>query len=199
MRKKLAFISVLAMVLVGFIAMANPVAADECGEVTIQKWGTPTCYFGGLSPSLWDNDHVPLNTYVAWLLTIQVINNNDYAIENVRVKDRLGGELMLLDYDQSTPEIDPKMISQGTWSYSLHGQTEKVFLEWDVGVLAPHTTATFVIGIGTDTNPAGHQEYTSPGCYELNSGATVKWIYDGEQYSTTSDTIPITVVGEEEE
>ena len=71
-------------------------------------------------------------------------------------------------------------------------------------ILKPHVKSEeqetkLKIVIGTDTNPAGQQEYTTPGPYYLNSGATVKWIYDGKQYSASSNKLMITVVGEEEE
>jgi hypothetical protein len=182
--------------------MVNPVASDDCGDVTIEKWGTPTCRFGGYPTGLWDNNNVPLNTFVAWQLKITVTNTHGHAIEDVTVKDRLGAELMLLDADPSTPLIiDEISISQGEWSYYTKGKSEKVFLEWDVGDLGPGQSATLIIGIGTDLNPSGKQEYTTPGCYWLNSGATAKWIdpTDGLQYSASSNRIKVIVVGEEED
>ena len=205
MRKIFAIGLILVMVVIGFAAMLNPVASCECEDVTIEKEGIPVCYFGGLPVSQWDNDNVPLNTFVTWFLKIEVTNNHDYTIEDVVVKDRLGGELMLMDWDPDDgdvpPDIDPRTITQGSWGYSLHGKTDKVFLEWDVGDILPYHTATFIIGIGTDINPGGQQEYTTPGEYYLNSGATVKWIdpTDGKQYSASSNRIMITVIGEEEE
>ena len=53
-------------------------------------------------------------------------------------------------------------------------------------------TATLIFEISTDLNPAGKQEYTSPGCYELNSGAVLKFTYNGKKYS--AHTLPITVL-----
>jgi hypothetical protein len=201
MRKILAIGLMLAMVIIGFTAMVNPVASDDCGDVDLEKDADGVCYWGGLNPSLWDNDNVPLNTFVAWYLTITVTNNHGHDLLGVTVKDRLGAELMLLDADKSTPEIDEVGISQGDWSYYTKGNSDKVFLFWDVGDLGPGESATLTIGIGTDENPSGRQEYTTPGCYWLNSGATAKWIdpTDGLQYSTSSNQIKVIVVGEEED
>ncbi len=190
MRKILAVGLILVMVVIGFAAMLNPVASDGCGCVTVCKSATPTCRYGGYPVGLWDNDHVPLNTFVAWELTIVVKNTHAYAIEDVWVKDRLGAELKYLG---------TIWISQGSATFDTKGGSDKVFIEWDVGTIPGGKSATLIIGIGTDLNPAGKQEYTSPGCYYLNSGATAKWFVDGKQYSATSNRILIHVIGEEEE
>ena len=48
---------------------------------------------------------------------------------------------------------------------------------------SPGDTATLIMKISTDKNPARKQEYASPGCYELNSGAVLKFTYEGKRYS----------------
>jgi len=42
--------------------------------------------------------------------------------------------------------------------------------------------ATALMLACTKRNPAGKQEYTSPGCYTLNSGLTVKWLTLAENH-----------------
>lgn len=78
----------------------------------------------------------------------------------------------------------------------LTGKTDKVHLFWYIGDLAPGETARIIILVSTDLNPAGHQEYTAPGVYEMNSGATLKFI-DPEQdmqLSAVTDSIYVTVL-----
>ena len=74
--------------------------------------------------------------------------------------------------------------------------------------LLPGDTATLVMYVCTGKNPAGHQEYTSPGCYNFNSGLTVKWLVgdpytEMELHQMSFDGNPLAVLatysGEEEE
>ena len=75
------------------------------------------------------------------------------------------------------------------------GNSVKVHFMWDVGAMDAGETAMIWLIVSTDTNPAGHQEYTSPGCYMLNSGATVKAILasTGRQVSAETESIWIHV------
>ncbi len=85
---------------------------------------------------------------------------------------------------------------------------------WDIGDLAPGETARAMILVSTDYNLGGgkgpHQEYTEPGIYEFNSGATLKFLrpdYDPEdegpldpydiQLSAYTDSISVTVLEED--
>jgi len=68
-------------------------------------------------------------------------------------------------------------------SYTTKGTSEKVFLTWEIESPSPCDTATLIIKTSTDKNPAGKQEYASPGCYELNSGVVLKFTYEGKRYS----------------
>lgn len=133
---------------------------------------------------------VELGEPTAFWLSIVVTNpNNDYAIEDVVVKDRLGGDLGFADSEPWPSSIDTK------------GKTEKVFLEWEIGTLAPGDSATIDLLVYTDINTgtgngkkAGHQEYTSTGEHELNSGATAKGTVEGKEVCGTSDSIIVEVV-----
>jgi hypothetical protein len=71
-------------------------------------------------------------------------------------------------------------------------------LTWEIGYLDPGVEAKLAFHISTDLNPAGKQEYTSPGCYELNSGATLKFKYEDVQYSEETGSVYITVLPEED-
>jgi len=109
------------------------------------------------------------------------------AIENVVVTDRFGAEIEIVGYDPG----DTMPASHGSATYSINGNSDKVFLTWNIGTLPFGEMATLIFEISTDHNPADHQEYTSPGCYELNSGAVLKFTYGGKRYSAY--TLPITV------
>jgi len=78
------------------------------------------------------------------------------------------------------------------------GKSVKVHFEWIIGSMSEGETQTIFLTVSTDKNPAGHQEYTSEGCYELNSGATVKAIrLTGKQFSTVAESIRICAVEED--
>jgi hypothetical protein len=59
------------------------------------------------------------------------------------------------------------------------GKSHKIHFQWIIGELAADTTVTIIIGVSTDLNPGGQQEYTSPCEHCINSGAVLKakWEY----------------------
>ena len=134
-----------------------------------------------------------------WSLVIEVTNPFGYPMTSVVIKDRFGAEIEIDDDDPLTPEIDEVSITHGTWSFTTKGKSEKVFLTWDIGYLNPGDTARLILLVSTDLNPAGKQEYSSPGIYELNSGATLKFIGDcGVQLSAYTNSIYVIVLPEED-
>ncbi len=132
-------------------------------------------------------------TETQWAVVIDIVNTFSYTMEDVVITDRFGAEI----------EIDepfPFSITHGTVSYSTKGKSEKVFLTWNIGDLLPNETARLILLVSTDLNPASKQEYSSPGVYELNSGATLKFI-DPEQdvqLSAVTDSIYVTVLPEDD-
>jgi len=107
--------------------------------------------------------------------------------ENVILKDRFGAELEVVDWTcEGTYEKDPVFYTKG--------KSEKVFLDWYIGTHEPGEEAIIHLTMATDLNPAGKQEYTSPGTYTLNSGAVVKKIYAGVKYSWETDQLTIEVL-----
>ena len=124
-----------------------------------------------------------------WLF-ITITNNSAYTIKDVVVKDRLGGELELDDWYWLT----------GSLSYYTKGNSDKLFITWDVGDMLPGASENLLLVVSTDTNPgtgngkkSGKQEYTSTGKHELNSGANVKGMLCDHQVSDTSNSITIEV------
>lgn len=74
------------------------------------------------------------------------------------------------------------------------GKSTKVHFMWEIGAMAAGEERVLFLVISTDMNPAGKQEYTSPGEYELNSGAVVKGINDaGKQVVAETDQIMLSV------
>jgi hypothetical protein len=102
---------------------------------------------------------------VTFTFTFTVHNPSATTWTNVTVKDNFAGDL----------EVHSTTPSQGTVNLTLTGASAKVHMLWNVGSLAPGATATLVVVASTDQNPAGHQEFTSCGVHELNSGATLKF------------------------
>ena len=77
------------------------------------------------------------------------------------------------------------------------GRTHKAHVAWTIGALADEDSAEIIIGVSTDTNPKGHQEYTEIGDHYLTSGATLKFIDDTEmQLSAVTDSIMVEAVEE---
>ncbi len=138
-----------------------------------------------------------------WNMPIIIENVSSVAINGVMVQDNLGGDLgiWLVRFNDS---VDPIWIDVPTptnkkyeWSVTdasgtetikilWTGKTLKPHIWWEVGDLTPGETDFIQIGFYTDINTgtgngkkAGHQEYTSEGPTELNSGATAKGLLDG--------------------
>lgn len=144
------------------------------------------CYKEAELISTEDGDmRIEVGENVVWLMIISVSNwrsSGDYT--EVMVKDNLGAEL----------EIDsPFNMTQGNVEVRLTGKSEKVHLFWFVGTLAPGERAYLFFFVSTDYNPAGKQSYTSPGRYELNSGPTMIYMWQGHRHSYEADSIWITV------
>lgn len=102
---------------------------------------------------------------ISFLEVIQVHNPSPDEWASVVVKDRWGAEI---DVTSATP-------SQGTATLTTKGKSEKEFLHWDVGLLPPGGTANLVLDTMNDINPGGHQQYTSEGLHDYNSGAVLKF------------------------
>jgi hypothetical protein len=120
---------------------------------------------------------------VDFLEVIQVHNPSGTMWRDVTVKDRWGAEI----------DVVAAHPSMGTATLSTRGASEKEFLQWAVGDLGPGQTVNLVLLTMTDLNPAGHQEYTSPGEYDYNSGAVVKFLVGGKKQSFDTGSVMLTV------
>ena len=121
---------------------------------------------------------------VEFTLRIALKNvSTDQTLTDAVVSDAFGAELEIVD---TVPSV-------GTASISTIGESAKPFLTWDIGSLGPGGEATLTVVAATDVNPGGHQEYTEAGPHSLNSGATLKALSDGRQFSVTSEAIWVEV------
>ena len=189
--KRLSLIVALlsfAMLLVPSVFACEPGDGVPCDGVTITK---EPLYSGYTYPDgTWvDSDPtsgLELYTLYEWYVQITIKNWNSYTITNVRLADRFGAEfaVQVLEYSGGSGGTAPV-----TWT---KGNSAKVFLYWYIGSLGPGESAILVLHVWTDHNPAGKQEFTSYGTYDMNSGAVVKWLDDfGKQHS--AETMPIEV------
>lgn len=127
-----------------------------------------------------------LKTLVEWKVTIKVVNESNETFSNVVVTDNFAGDLGVATISKDPPS--------STLNYTYSGATQKVHLEWIIGSLSPHTTATLVMRVYTDVNPGGQQEYTSPCWHYLNSGAVLKFKAGGTKYSKVTPPIKVKVL-----
>jgi hypothetical protein len=182
-----------------FVVLASPVyATNPCG-VTITKEalysgytlpsphvceGNGETYEGWYDSSLMSG--LELYTFYDWWIQIRICT--PYTITNVRMSDRFGAEfgVEVIDYTGGSSGEAPVLTTKGN--------SDKVFLNWDIGTLYGGECATVWLHVWTDHNPAGKQEFTSYGCYYLNSGAVAKWKVNGAQYSAETGQLMISTV-----
>ena len=126
---------------------------------------------------------------VRFLEVIQVHNPSPFDWTMTTVEDRWGAEI-----DAEIRALFDNPPAPTTATLTTQGKSEKEFLVWDIGTLGPGETVNLVIDTVTDLNPAGHQEYTSPGVYEFNSGIVLKFKGpDGKQRSFETGSVLVTV------
>ncbi|MCK4758045.1 MAG: PKD domain-containing protein, partial [Thermoplasmata archaeon] len=110
-------------------------------------------------------DVVETHTKYGWTLRITVSNIGDSDAQDVVMHDVLPAELELVAFTKST----------GTFTFKQNGggQMGSTALTWEIGTMVSGQSETLDIVISTRLNPAGKQEFTSPGTYSLNDGAWV--------------------------
>ena len=179
----------LIMLVFSAFMLISPVFACGACEVTITK---EPLYSGYTKPDGTWVDSAPtsglqLFTHYEWWVRIQICTPD--TITNVRLYDRFGAEfgVDIVEYRGGSGGSPPVIRTKG--------KSEKVFLEWQIGTLEGGQCAAIFLHVWTDHNPAGKQEFTSYGTYEMNSGAVVKWFDSfGKQHSAETASIVISTV-----
>jgi len=142
-----------------------------------------------------DEDHdgiIEVGEKVDFLVVFQVHNPSPGPWTETTVKDNFGAELGLVGECISSTAAGVDV--------TLKGKTDKVQLKWNIGTLLPGESESLACKMQTDTNPGGQQEYSSPGEYEFNSGAVLKFLNPvGEQRSFETGGISVVVECSENE
>jgi hypothetical protein len=126
---------------------------------------------------------VPLKEYAEWKIIIRLSSTN--KISNVVITDTFDPQLGVGD--------PPIRVSQGTVTYSYSpGKAKKTTVTWILGNNFSGE-AELTLRVYTKRNPGGQQEYTSPGTYYLNKGATLNYTLGGTAYSVTTGEILVVV------
>ncbi len=135
---------------------------------------------------------VTTNTRVEWTFFVVVKNTSGQTMHDLVITDRFGAQLDCLDDYEVT-----YACSSPSWTFEQYtnssGTQDRI--RWTTSELGPWDRGILIITVATKTNPAGKQEYTSPGVYTLNSGAVLKWKDDaGVQHSESTEPISVTAV-----
>jgi len=140
------------------------------------------CVPGDANPPI----EVPAETCLWWVMRIEMSNPFNVALENVVITDHFGAELDVVPPADAPVDVEVVTHSRGQPKKEVF-QTQ-VRITWCVtgdllpdgtcsgGQLDPGDSAYLDLLVYTKTNPSGKQEYTEAGTYEMNSGATAKWV-----------------------
>ena len=160
---------------------------------------------------------VPIETCVFWIIRITITNHFGNAISNVMVTDQYGAQLAGVPLDSLPVHVEVISHSRGNSGrqtfdtqyrilWCVTGNLDEVNEECDKkgddrDLMQPDEVATMDMLVFTKLNPSGRQQYTTACeetggkdlCYELNSGANVKWINTktGNQMSEFTDPIKV--------
>lgn len=120
---------------------------------------------------------VPTETCVWWVLRITVRNSSPTAMSDVLVRDHLGAELgaAVLTYSRGQAQIITH-VNQARLYWCVSGPLSGKACSAGGGQMFPADEETLDLLVFTKLNRSGKQAFTSPGPYELNSGATAHWL-----------------------
>lgn len=156
-----------------------PAEGHEC-----ERYGVNYTYSGWVNSA--GETGLELNTIYEWWIRIQVCAS--VGIEDVTLADRFGAEfgVCIVDFEGGNSGEEPEIQTKGN--------SEKVFLTWNIGDIEEGECATVWLHVWTDHNPAGHQEFTSYGDYYINSGAVAKWYFCGIKFSAATGQLMVSTV-----
>jgi hypothetical protein len=192
------------------------ITQDEVDTITQAYTGVTGCLAADTEFPI----EVPAQTCVWWVLRITVTNSTGGDMHDVMVVDRFGAELGVNEFLDYVPvEAIPIFHSRGRSSSGLAPFETQFRVVWCVtdgepGAVDPINDDTCIdpvppqpllpgesefidLLVFTKLNPSGKQEYTTPGTYTMNSGATVTWeqgAAGGPQGSDSTSPIAVTAV-----
>ena len=162
----------------------------------------------GLDPDLTLTDpfNIPMYTCVVWVVTIVYQPPEDVCVTDVVVTDRFGAELGVNGEPIGEGVFDLTIIEHSRGKAKVDTFDTQYRITWyvtwndvmqdNLDELCPGDgVQTLTLLVWTKLNPAGHQEYTTPGHYQFNSGPTAKWIdvLTGQQQSIEGASLYIDV------
>lgn len=141
-------------------------------------------------------------TYYEWELLITVSNTGGSALDDVVVTDVLPAELQLLGMNVSTGVASFVDLADDSQTRAAPAPptvypVKSTHIRWDVGPLEAGQSETLYMTVCTRLNPAGNQEFTSPGTYLINEGALASGLDPATGGLVGTFTQPITVIIEE--
>lgn len=80
--------------------------------------------------------------------------------------------------------LDERGVELGDLRVYWSEETLKAHWAWNLGSMNEGDVKELYLTISTDTNPAGQQEFATPGTYSLNSGPIVEGIVESTGMST---------------
>lgn len=95
-----------------------------------------------------------------------------------------------------TGYLDEAGVTFGNFVVHWTDESSKAHITWNIGSMDKGDVKEIYLTISTDKNPDGLQEFTSPGTYFLDPGATVEGIVEstGKQTRAETNYIEITVL-----
>jgi len=152
----------------------------------------------GTRVQLWGPDSIspagPYQTFTVLTFTLHIYIKTTGALTNVVLKDIVSAEWAVIGTSAFTgPGVTTSWsIPTPTIGPTGNGQMSATLIVWNLGNLAANEYL-LVVTIQTRLNPAGKQEFTSPGLYYVNSGATIKYTFEGVKYSLSTGPVPILI------
>jgi hypothetical protein len=113
------------------------------------------------------DDEVFTHEYNEWKIKIIVTNLDETAYQNVKITATLPAEINCIGY----------LFTHGILEIIQHGKGKSGAKEvcWTIESIGARQKLTLELILSTTKNPAGHQEFTSPGEYTIIKGALLTW------------------------
>jgi hypothetical protein len=112
----------------------------------------------------------------------------------VVITDHFGAELGVNGEVLSQGVLDLTVIEHSRGKVKTDTFDTQYRITWQLGdVCVEDGPQTLTLLVWTKLNPAGNQEYTTPGRYEFNSGPTAKWWDGWQQQSSEGPSLYINV------
>lgn len=148
---------------------------DNLDELAVRMGTGGTWADNGLRvcKGFFGEDTVCMFTKEEWRVPIVLRALDANGVSDIEVKDTFPAEY----------SVDEVFTNMGTFTVEpTGGDPSATRVVWNVDDLPYGTAARLVVLLSTRQNPAGIQEFTSPGTYDLNPGVNVHWTYNGQAY-----------------